>query len=192
MSLGPKQNSVVDFTLIGVLLAVALLIVGPSSESSWAQGKGKGGGKGAAGKKTASTTANPAVEDMNEGVEQVDLGTRDILERLKLLRVQMALDREEISALDLRIEKIKKEREFENVLNAGSSTASAKPRRDNPLNDIIVKSVTLEPRKEAVIMYRGRVFMVRPGDKIGGFEIRNITESGLEVKSGKSGTSTVR
>lgn len=179
-----------DFALVGTLLLGAVLVLGTPSGSSWAQGKGKGTGKAAASGK--SKTASPAVEEPNDGVEQVDLGTRDILDRLKLLRVQMALDREEISALDLRIEKIKKEREFESVLNAGSSTASAKPRRDNPLNDIIVKSVTLEPRKEAVIMYRGRVFMVRPGDKIGGLEIRNITESGLEVKSGKSGTSTVR
>ena len=30
-------------------------------------------------------------------------------------------------------------------------------------------------------MYRGRIYNVRPGDKIGGMTIQDITESGLKV-----------
>ncbi len=121
-------------------------------------------------------------DDRFDGIERVDVGTRDVLERLKLLRVQMALDREEIAALQLRIAKIKLEREFENLLSSGSGSKTRVRRPSNPASDILVKAITLQPRKEAVIMYRGRLFTVRPGDKIGGLVIRDIDESGIRVK----------
>lgn len=122
--------------------------------------------------------------ESGELVEQVDLGVRDVLERLKLLRVQMALDREEIAALRLRMEKIELQREFEALLGgpetAKSSGGGGRPRRVTT-GSILVKAISLKPRKEAIIMYRGRIYNVRPGDKIGGMTIQDITESGLKV-----------
>ena len=146
--------------------------------------------KKAKGKPAPKATPVP-VEQTFDAVEKIDLGTRDVLERLKLLRVQMALDREEIAALQLRIAKIRLEREFEALLNVGTGPKRT-VRRSNPQSDILVKAITLQPRKEAVIMWRGRLFTVQPGDKIGNFIIRDIDESGIKVKGSGRGESTVR
>lgn len=145
-------------------------------------------------KAVAPRPLEPMADDRFDGIEKVDVGTRDVLERLKLLRVQMALDREEIAALQLRIAKIKLEREFENLLSSGSGSKTRTRRPSNPASDILVKAITLQPRKEAVIMYRGRLFTVRPGDRIGGLIIRDIDDSGIRVKgTGRSSKeSTVR
>jgi len=43
----------------------------------------------------------------------------------------------------------------------------------------VVKAVTVAPFKEAIVMYRGRVYTVRPGDKLGNIEIRDIVDSGV-------------
>ena len=135
----------------------------------------------AARKKEKPKPAGRSAES-NELVEQVDLGVRDVLERLKLLRVQMALDREEIAALRLRMEKIELQREFEALLG-GPETAKSSGGRPRRLTtgSILVKAISLKPRKEAIIMYRGRIYNVRPGDKIGGMTIQDITEGGLKV-----------
>jgi hypothetical protein len=131
-------------------------------------------------KEKPKVASRPA--DSGELVEQVDLGVRDVLERLKLLRVQMALDREEIAALRLRMEKIELQREFEALLGGpeASKSSGGRPRRVTT-GSILVKAISLKPRKEAIIMYRGRIYNVRPGDKIGGMTIQDISESGLKV-----------
>lgn len=141
--------------------------------------------------------AQPIVEDGSSS-ETVDLGTRDVLDRLRLLRVQMALDREEIAALQLRIDKINLQRQFETLLgeaDKGSSGAAApkpKVKAVNPATELLVKAISLQPRKEAIIMYRGRIFNVRPGDTIGGMTIQDITQSGLKVANTKGGGESVR
>ena len=189
MTHGLKSTVLFDLLCIAILLVGVAIVIAPADGSVvWAAGA-KGGKGTPAAKAPGSSGTGSAEEDDISGVEKVDLGTRDVLDRLKLLRVQMALDREEIAALDLRIEKIKRERDFEDLLGKGSSKTSTK--RENPARDILVKSVTLAPRKEAVILYRGRIFTVRPGDRIGGMTIKDISESGLEVRGGR-GSSTVR
>jgi len=174
-----------SFAVVGLIVSLAL---GPA----WSKAKAKRpavAGSPASASASASASA-PGAEEV-DGEELVDIGTRDVLERLKLLRVQMALDREEIAALDLRIEKIKKEREMEALLGTGTSKPTARTRSAG--TDILVKAITLQPRKEAVIMYRGRIFSVREGDKIGGVVVTDINESGLKVKRRGGGvTSTVR
>ncbi|MEM6532083.1 MAG: hypothetical protein AAF654_05635 [Myxococcota bacterium] len=134
---------------------------------------------------------------LEELEEQIDLGTADVLERLKLLRVQMALDREEIAALRLRIEKIQLQREFEALLGTGQSDAPASApraprRRSDPTQNILVKAITLQPRKEAIIMFQGRIFNVRPGDNVGGVIIKDISESGLRIQRAKGGGAVIR
>ncbi len=172
-------------SIVGAL--VALLVV------AWGPGVALAAKKPAAKPARTDGVAEPTEDDAFEGVELVDVGTRDVLDRLKLLRVQMALDREEIAALDLRLEKIAKEREFEAVMGTGSRGRVV--RRASAGSEILVKSITTQPRREAVIMYRGRIFTVRPGDRLGtNLIIKDINESGLTIKSGgKAGsTTTVR
>ena len=186
---GFKSTVLFDLLCVATLLIGAVIVIAPADGAVVWAASPKGGKSTSTAKATPPPTSGGDEEEFG-GVEKVDLGTRDVLDRLKLLRVQMALDREEIAALDLRIEKIKREREFEDLLGKGTGTKTT-TRRENPARDILVKSVTLAPRKEAVIMYRGRIFTVRPGDRIGGMVIKDITESGLEVRGGR-GSSTVR
>lgn len=164
------RSSVAAFLCVATLTAV--------TESSAARKKG----------------GDPALEEVEE---QIDLGTADVLERLKLLRVQMALDREEIAALRLRIEKIQLQREFEALLSTGQDEApgDVRPRARravDPTQNILVKAITLQPRKEAIILFRGRIFNVRPGDNIGGIVIKDITEGGLKIQRSKSGASVIK
>ena len=172
-----------SFAVVGLIVSLAL---GPA----WSKAKAKRPAVAGSPASASASASAPGAEEV-DGEELVDIGTRDVLERLKLLRVQMALDREEIAALDLRIEKIKKEREMEALLGTGTSKPTARTRSAG--TDILVKAITLQPRKEAVIMYRGRIFSVREGDKIGGVVVTDINESGLKVKRRGGGvTSTVR
>ncbi len=153
-----------------------------------------------AAKKKSGSSPSPETRPEPEGEqyeEQIDLGTADVLERLKLLRVQMALDREEIAALRLRIEKIQLQREFEALLGSGQSDSPAAPTRarrprTDPTQNILVKAITLQPRKEAIIMFQGRIFNVRPGDNVGGVVIKDITEGGLRIQRSRGGSGTIR
>jgi hypothetical protein len=175
-------------TVIALGVAVGFMLATSVPDVAEAARKATGPTKG----KPEEGVAEATDDEAFDGVELVDVGTRDVLDRLKLLRVQMALDREEIAALELRLEKIKREREFEAVVNAGSRGVVR--RTASPSSEILVKSITTAPRREAVIMYRGRIFTVRPGDRLGAnLVIKDITESGLTIKSGKAGgTTTVR
>jgi hypothetical protein len=49
----------------------------------------------------------------------------------------------------------------------------------NGVKDLIVKSVTVQPFKEAFVIYKGRVYTVRPGDAMGDLTIKDITENGV-------------
>ncbi len=127
-----------------------------------------------------------------ETVEQLDVGTQSVLERLKLLRVQMALDREEIAAIELRIKKLQLQREFEVALAGGQgATPKAQKRERSASDEIIVKTIQLKPRKEAIILYRGRIFYVAPGDTIGEVTIKDITEQGIQVSRNDGGRGSV-
>lgn len=48
-------------------------------------------------------------------------------------------------------------------------------------SQIRVVSLATQPRKEAMVVYRGRVYAVRPGDKIEGLTVIDITDSGVRV-----------
>jgi len=137
----------------------------------------------------AKATARPA--SGREAVEQIDVGTQNVLERLKLLRVQMALDREEIEALRLRMQKISLQRQFDAMIGS-SGDKSSRTRRAPASNTLLVKAISLQPRKEAIVMYRGKMYNVRPGDTLaGGLKIKDITEGGIKVVD-RSGQTNVR
>jgi hypothetical protein len=126
-----------------------------------------------------------------EIIEEIGVGVLDILTRLKLLRVQMALDREEIAALSLRLEKLRLQKEFEAVISAGGDDGTKRPtrRRRSTFNaggEIIVKAISLKPSKEAIVLFRGRTYTVRPGDVLGPYKIKNITQNGLGISSTQS------
>jgi hypothetical protein len=124
-----------------------------------------------------------AQEVSDDAVERVDVGTQNVLERLKLLRVQMALDREEIEALELRLQKLALQKDFEAAVGGVKAAKKAKPARTSA-SEIIVKAISLKPKKEAIILFRGRIFTVRPGDVIADLVIKDISEQGLQI-SGK-------
>ncbi len=135
--------------------------------------------------------SRPAAAAEEEAIEEVGVGVLDILTRLKLLRVQMALDREEIAALNLRLEKLRLQKEFEAVISAGGDDGTKRPtrRRRSAFNaggEIIVKAISLKPSKEAIVLFRGRTYTVRPGDVLGPYKIKNITQNGLGISSTQS------
>jgi len=53
------------------------------------------------------------------------------------------------------------------------------PRLGAAADQLIVKALTTAPFKEAIVTYKGRVYTVRPGDKLGDIEIRDITDAGV-------------
>ncbi len=120
-------------------------------------------------------------------VEQVDVGTKNVLERLKLLRVQMALDQEEIAAIELRLKKIRLQRAYDEMVAPASGRGRVSRATPPPAQEIIVKAITLKPNKEAIILYQGRIFTVRPGDTLGDITIKDIGESGLQVSRSSAG-----
>ena len=136
----------------------------------------------------AKKDAKSAAVEEQEAVEEVGVGVLDILTRLKLLRVQMALDREEIAALNLRLEKLRLQKEFEEGISSGGDDGTKRPtrRRRSAFNaggEIIVKAISLKPSKEAIVLFRGRTYTVRPGDVLGPYKIKNITQNGLGIVS---------
>ncbi|MEO1171660.1 MAG: hypothetical protein AAFX94_06370, partial [Myxococcota bacterium] len=85
---------------------------------------------------------------------------------------------------------------FEALLGSGQSDTPSAPRaprrRSDPTQNILVKAITLQPRKEAIIMFQGRIFNVRPGDNVGGVIIKDISESGLRIQRAKGGGAVIR
>lgn len=122
------------------------------------------------------------------------LQSREVIERLKTMRAQLLLDQEYNRLLEARLKRM----ELEDKLGIESTDAKGKRRLDDlprppprtvlaapPAldssgpKDLVVKSVTVAPFKEAFVVYKGRVYTVRPGDQMGDLTIKDITENGV-------------
>lgn len=129
----------------------------------------------------------PAAE---QNTQVAPLQSREVIERLKTMRAQLLLEQEYNRLLEARV----KRAELEEKLGM---EASAKKKDDLPkappkmvhappaqldqagAKDLVVKSVTVAPFKEAFVVYKGRVYTVRPGDKMGDLTIKDITDNGV-------------
>lgn len=147
-------------------------------------------------------------EPPKEEARQVTpLQSREVIERLKTIRAQLLLEQEYNRLLEARLQR----QELEAKLAHGgsgsprsASTASAAaagapanvpkpgplvgppPKLEAPTTNLIVKMVTTAPFKEAIVVYKQRVYTVRPGDNLGDCQIRDINEAGV-VTSGACG-----
>jgi hypothetical protein len=147
-----------------------------------------GGGNGAAEeqKVAAAVAQEPGT---TKGVAQ--LQTRDVTERLKSLRSEIVIEEEWTQLLKARLERMRLEAEISMVQSKLSGagvrvtrSATALVPRPDADNDILVKGISTQPFKEAIITYKGRTYTVRPGDKMGPFQIKDITENGVTFTSG--------
>jgi hypothetical protein len=117
----------------------------------------------------------------------IPLGAEEALARLKLLRIQMAIDREEIEALNLRLQKLELQQQVQALLGAEEERPRRrqegvrKPRsRPSIADQVLVKAVQTKPVKEALVMFRGKLYRLREGDEIEpGLAVGNISEKGL-------------
>lgn len=120
------------------------------------------------------------------------LQAREVIEKLKTLRAQILLDEEYNRLLEIRVKRM----ELEAQLGLGAAPAGAKkkegsgarasgiPAAPSQLDlsadkQLVVKSVTVQPFKEAFVVYKGRTYTVRPGDTLGDISIRDITQNGV-------------
>lgn len=118
------------------------------------------------------------------------LQSREVIERLKTMRAQLLLEQEYNRLLEARVKRL----ELEERLGVSADKATSRkdlpkpPPRvttnppaqlDNGVKDLVVKSVTVQPFKEAFVIYKGRVYTVRPGDTMGDLSIKDITENGV-------------
>ena len=137
-----------------------------------------------------------ADEGKNEGgsatTAVAPLQSREIIERLKTMRAQLLLDQEYNRLLEARLKRL----ELEDKLGLDTPVTkkrsddvprppprvvtSAPPQVDGSgIKDLVVKSVTTSPFKEAFVVYKGRVYTVRPGDQMGDLTIRDVTDNGV-------------
>lgn len=140
------------------------------------------------------------------------LQAREVIERLKTMRAQLLLEQEYNRLLEVRVERMELEAKLGGTVGkdgkakAGAAdTANAgrapdgiganqppptrahiapPPKLENAADVLVVKAVTVAPFKEAIVTYRGRVYTVRPGDKLGNIEIRDILDSGVVTSGG--------
>ena len=125
----------------------------------------------------------------------VPLQSQEVIERLKTMRAQLLLDQEYNRLLEARVKRL----EFEEKLGLDTATGPAGSKRredvarppprlthgapkqldDTGAKDLVVKSVTVAPFKEAFVIYKGRVYTVRPGDSMGDLTIKDITSNGV-------------
>ena len=134
------------------------------------------------------------------------LQAREVIERLKTMRAQLLLEQEYNRLLEARLAR----QELEIKLSGGKAKSEKekgeKPDRERPerqrgfearpltpppnlesaSEQLVVKAVTVAPFKEAIVTYKGRVYTVRPGDRLGTIEIRDINDSGV-VTAGTGG-----
>ncbi|MGI5861206.1 MAG: hypothetical protein ACOX6T_04005 [Myxococcales bacterium] len=156
---------------------------------------------------TLLPAAAPAAEDDSGEVARggsqtvAPLQAREVIERLKTMRAQLLLEQEYNRILEARLER----QELEAKL--GVQTKDGKdnkpkvelprmplrrpPQLDTSAEQITVKAVTVAPFKEAIVTYRGRVYTVRPGDKLGDIVVRDINESGVVTSGGGSRTAVM-
>ena len=154
---------------------------------------------------TLLPAAAPMAEDASghgalagEGATSIaPLQAREVIERLKTMRAQLLLEQEYNRILEARLER----QELENKLGIKDSKDSKEdkakvelprtavrppPKLETSAEQISVKAVTVAPFKEAIVTYRGRVYTVRPGDKLGDTVVRDINESGIVTAGGRS------
>lgn len=141
---------------------------------------------------SAEAGAVPAVGEKGGGTRGVTpLLARDVIERLKTVRSEIVLEQEYVNLLEARLERLELEAKIAAVEAGmrGAGKPTAPPRltqiRRDVESDLIVKALTLRPFKEAIVTYRGRVYTVRPGDRLGPFTIVDINENGVQT-GGKS------
>jgi LysM repeat protein len=138
-----------------------------------------------------------------ETQEVAALQTREVIERLKMMRAQLLLEQEYNRVLEAMLERAELEAKLAAV-KGGAAVKDARASAPPPLgldtrvrgvappprlggaDQLIVKAVTVAPFKEAIVVYNNRVYTVRPGDKLGNIEIRDITESGVVTGGGKA------
>ena len=145
---------------------------------------------------TAPKPAEDAAKKKDADVEVTEtklapLQAREVIEKLKTLRAQILLDEEYNRLLEIRVKRM----ELEAQLGLGAAPAGAKkkegagrvsgvPPPPSQLDltadkQLVVKSVTVQPFKEAFVVYKGRTYTVRPGDTLGDISIRDITQNGV-------------
>lgn len=126
------------------------------------------------GKKESDETAELKVERLQ---------AREVIERLKTMRAQILLDEEYNRLLEVRLKRMELERA---LASGGAAKKGESPGRSLPPpptlegdRQLAVKSVTVSPFKEAFVVYKGRFYTVRPGDRLGDIVIRDINDSGI-------------
>ncbi|MBM4378661.1 MAG: hypothetical protein FJ086_05070, partial [Deltaproteobacteria bacterium] len=142
--------------------------------------------------------AASAAGEKGETSQVIPLQTREVIERLKMMRAQLLLDQEYNRLLEAQVERAELESKLAGLKGngavaemRGSQTASdtpvaaparrvaPPPRLGSAADQLVVKALTTAPFKEAIVTYKGRVYTVRPGDKLGDIEIRDITDAGV-------------
>ncbi len=134
--------------------------------------------------------AAPKTDEAAAGETRVvPLQAREVIERLKTMRAQILLDEEYNRLLEARVKRL----ELEGKLGGAAPVVSVRKKGDlikvalppAPSLDaaaerqLVVKSVTVAPFKEAFVVYKGRTYTVRPGDTLGDIVIRDISENGV-------------
>jgi hypothetical protein len=143
----------------------------------------------------ADAPAAPAARPSETGVPVgaasnpvVPMQSREVVERLKTMRAQLLLDQEYNRLLEARLKRFELEEKLgvdsaqakrKDVPAAPPRLATAPSRLDTGDKDLVVKSVTVAPFKVAFVVYKGRVYTVRPGDKLGDLVVRDVTEVGV-------------
>ena len=120
------------------------------------------------------------------------LQAREVIEKLKTLRAQILLDEEYNRLLEIRVKRMELEAQLglgvapakDKKAGGGGARASSIPAPPSQLDTgagsgLVVKSVTVQPFKEAFVVYKGRTYTVRPGDTLGDISIRDITQNGV-------------
>lgn len=141
----------------------------------------------------------------NETRQLAPLQAREVIERLKTMRAQLLLEQEYNRLLEARLAR----QDLENKLASGGGKEGKKdkdkpaekapekpafasrpltppPNLENASEQLVVKAVTVAPFKEAIVTYKGRVYTVRPGDRLGNIEVRDINDSGVVTSGGKT------
>ncbi len=137
-------------------------------------------------------TAPPAAKEAKEEARSVSPPqAREVIERLKTMRAQLLLEQEYNRLLEARVAR----EELEAKLVGGKAPAAKAgvkskvggiappPKLEAASDQLVVKMVTTAPFKEAIVVYKQRVYTVRPGDNLGDCQIRDINEGGV-VTSG--------
>jgi hypothetical protein len=117
------------------------------------------------------------------------LESREVIERLKSMRAQLLLEQEYNRLMEARVKRLELEEKLGVEASKGTSrkdlpkppprVAASPTSGGSGIRDLVVKSVTVQPFKEAFVIYKGRVYTVRPGDRMGDLTVRDITENGV-------------